>query len=93
MEFRSSEGGMLDPDDRVADVCDDREQLEAIFDEGGRGAGAAGDPQGRAAAAPAYATLVPLVANDDLPTIHVDKAIFTVGMFIVPSPVCISLVC
>ena len=24
---------MLDPDDRVGDVCDDREQLEAIFDE------------------------------------------------------------
>merc|ERR1719376_1697267 len=27
------EGGMLDPDDLIADVCDDREQLQAIFDE------------------------------------------------------------
>ena len=32
LNFRSREGGILDPDDRVADVCDDREQLEAIFD-------------------------------------------------------------
>ena len=31
--FRSREGGILDPDDRVGDVCDDREQLEAIFDK------------------------------------------------------------
>ena len=32
-----------------------------------------------AAANGVYATLVPLFANDDLPTIHVDKSIFTVG--------------
>ena len=31
-DFRSCEGGILDPNDRVIDVCDDREQLQAIFD-------------------------------------------------------------
>ncbi len=31
--LKSYEGGMLDPDDLIADVCDDREQLQAIFDE------------------------------------------------------------
>ncbi len=32
---------MLDPDDLICDVCDDREQLEAIFEE--QGSGHAGD--------------------------------------------------
>ena len=32
-----------------------------------------------AAASGVYATLVPLFPDDDLPTIHVDKALFTVG--------------
>ncbi|XP_059093575.1 partitioning defective 3 homolog isoform X1 [Tigriopus californicus] len=31
--LKSYEGGMLDSDDLICDVCDDREQLQAIFDE------------------------------------------------------------
>ena len=31
--LKSHEGGMLDPDDLICDVCDDREQLQALFDE------------------------------------------------------------
>lgn len=31
--LKSHEGGILDPDDLIGDVCDDREQLAAIFDE------------------------------------------------------------
>ena len=31
--LKSHEGGILDQDDLIGDVCDDREQLEAIFDE------------------------------------------------------------
>ena len=31
--LKSYEGGILDQDDLIGDVCDDREQLEAIFDE------------------------------------------------------------
>lgn len=33
--LKSEEGGMLDPDDLIRDVCDDREQLKAIFTEQG----------------------------------------------------------
>ena len=29
------DGGMLDPDDLICDVCDDREHLRAVFDEAG----------------------------------------------------------
>ena len=31
--LKSHEGGILDPDDLICDVCDDREQLAAIYDE------------------------------------------------------------
>lgn len=31
--LKSHEGGILDPDDLICDVCDDREQLAALFDE------------------------------------------------------------
>jgi partitioning defective protein 3 len=31
--LKSHEGGILDADDLIGDVCDDREQLAAIFDE------------------------------------------------------------
>ena len=31
----SAEGGLLDPDDRLADVADDRETLTASFEEAG----------------------------------------------------------
>lgn len=31
--LKSHEGGILDPDDLICDVCDDREQLDAIYDE------------------------------------------------------------
>ena len=31
--LKSHEGGILDQDDLIGDVCDDREQLGAIFDE------------------------------------------------------------
>ncbi len=31
--LKSHEGGILDQDDLIGDVCDDREQLAAIFDE------------------------------------------------------------
>ena len=31
--LKSHEGGILDPDDLIGDVCDDREQLAALFDE------------------------------------------------------------
>lgn len=31
--LRSHEGGMLDLDDLICDVCDDREQLMAVFEE------------------------------------------------------------
>ena len=31
--LKSNEGGMLDPDDLICDVCDDREQLMALFNE------------------------------------------------------------
>ncbi|RZF42447.1 hypothetical protein LSTR_LSTR012581 [Laodelphax striatellus] len=35
--IHSSDGGILDPDDRLQDVADDREQLVAVFDGGGGG--------------------------------------------------------
>ena len=41
--LRSHEGGMLDPDDRICDVCDDREQLDAVYEEQISGHGHAGD--------------------------------------------------
>ncbi|CAB4054019.1 PARD3 [Lepeophtheirus salmonis] len=31
--LKSYEGGILDPDDYIVDVCDDREQLQALFDD------------------------------------------------------------
>ena len=31
--LRSRDGALLDPDDRVGDVCDDREHLMAVFEE------------------------------------------------------------
>ena len=31
--LKSHEGGILDQDDLIGDVCDDREQLDALFDE------------------------------------------------------------
>eukprot|EP00095_Tigriopus_kingsejongensis_P000410 snap_masked-scaffold19_size710362-processed-gene-5.6 protein:Tk00410 transcript:snap_masked-scaffold19_size710362-processed-gene-5.6-mRNA-1 annotation:"partitioning defective 3 homolog isoform x4" len=37
--LKSYEGGMLDSDDLICDVCDDREQLQAIFDEQAMGGG------------------------------------------------------
>ena len=33
--LKAKEGGILDPDDRLVDVCDDREQLIAFYDEEG----------------------------------------------------------
>ena len=33
--LKAKEGGILDPDDRLVDVCDDREQLIAYYDEEG----------------------------------------------------------
>jgi len=33
--LKAREGGILDPDDRLVDVCDDREQLIAFYDEEG----------------------------------------------------------
>ena len=33
--LKAKEGGILDPDDRLVDVCDDREQLIALYDEDG----------------------------------------------------------
>jgi partitioning defective protein 3 len=33
--LKAKEGGILDPDDRLADVCDDREQLIAFYNEEG----------------------------------------------------------
>ena len=33
--MKAKEGGILDPDDRLVDVCDDREQLIAFYDEEG----------------------------------------------------------
>ena len=33
----------MDPDDRICDVCDDREQLEAVYEEQISGHGHAGD--------------------------------------------------
>ena len=33
--LKAKEGGILDPDDRLGDVCDDREQLIAFYDEEG----------------------------------------------------------
>lgn len=33
--LKAKEGGILDPDDRLIDVCDDREQLIAFYDEEG----------------------------------------------------------
>lgn len=32
-----SDGGILDPDDKVVDVADDREQIMAIYEEDGDG--------------------------------------------------------
>jgi hypothetical protein len=37
--LRSSDGAILDPDDRLADVVDDREQLAACLSNGGGGGG------------------------------------------------------
>jgi len=31
--LEASEGGILDPDDRLTDVCDDKEELIAVYDE------------------------------------------------------------
>lgn len=43
--LKSHEGGILDQDDLIGDVCDDREQLAAIFNEqnGGHYHGSGGD--------------------------------------------------
>ncbi|XP_046455472.1 partitioning defective 3 homolog isoform X10 [Daphnia pulex] len=40
--LRSSDGAILDPDDRLADVVDDREQLAACLSNGGGGGGGSG---------------------------------------------------
>ena len=40
--LRSSDGAILDPDDRLADVVDDREQLAACLSNGGGGGGGGG---------------------------------------------------
>ena len=33
LSLQSSDGGLLDPDDRLSDVADDREQIVAVFEE------------------------------------------------------------
>ncbi|XP_043246127.1 partitioning defective 3 homolog B-like isoform X4 [Amphibalanus amphitrite] len=50
--LKTSDGGLLDPDDRLNDVADDREQIVAVFEERDGRSGPYGNGDGRSASPP-----------------------------------------
>ena len=50
--LKTSDGGLLDPDDRLNDVADDREQIVAVFEERDSRPGPYGNGDGRSASPP-----------------------------------------
>ncbi|KAF0289188.1 Partitioning defective 3 [Amphibalanus amphitrite] len=50
--LKTSDGGLLDPDDRLNDVADDREQIVAVFEERDGRTGPYGNGDGRSASPP-----------------------------------------
>ncbi|XP_037089393.1 LOW QUALITY PROTEIN: partitioning defective 3 homolog [Pollicipes pollicipes] len=62
--LKSVDGGLLDPDDRLSDVADDREQIVAVYEEHGGRAAPHGGGDGTSGSSDGTASPVPLTGGD-----------------------------